>query len=95
MATWSPFFLFPRHAYKDYPIPNLYRISRDIDHGGHLHHLPRPHIEFRTVTGADDIKAFQHPIPQRTVIVRADIADGKELVCDIENDDGLVAQVNE
>jgi hypothetical protein len=81
-------------ADKDLPLTNLNGIRGDVHDGGHLDYFPRAEVELRAVTRADDVEAFDVAIAERTVIVGADIADGKVLSRDVENDDGTVAQVH-
>jgi hypothetical protein len=44
---------------------------------------------------ADDVETFEIAVSHWAVIVGADIANGEELTCNIEDDDGTVAHVHE
>ena len=77
--------LFLRDSHLDHPIHHLHGVRGDVHNGGQLHGFPISHVEFTAVPRADDIKAFQVSISHRPIIVRTDIANGKELVRDVED----------
>jgi len=60
-------------------------ISRDINHSRHQHRFPIANVEFRTVTGTDDMIAFDVPIAEGAIIMGADISNGIILTRDIEH----------
>lgn len=83
-----------RNTDEDRPIADSYRVGGYVHHGGHLNRLPGADVELPSMPRADDIEAFDHSIPQRTIIVRANITNRKELPGDVENYNRLIAQVN-
>jgi hypothetical protein len=87
-------FLFLRYSHKDISIPDLDGVGRDVHHRGHGNRLSCPNVKLRTVTGANDIEAFHVPISQRAFIMRAYIANGEELSCNVEDDNRLVANLD-
>lgn len=86
--------LFLRDSDLDRPIRHADGVGGDVHHGGHLHHLPAADVEFRAVPRADDVVSVEFAVAERTVVVRADVADGEEPSRDIEDNDGTVADVH-
>jgi len=91
----SGFRLIFRNPHLDHPLHHADRVRGDVHNGRHLHDLSGADIELCTVPRADDVKAFEITLPNRAIIVRADIADGKELSRDVEDDESFVTHVHE
>lgn len=78
--------LFLRNPHVDHSVNDLYRVSRDINHRGQLHGFAISHIELAPMARADNVITFQVPVAHRPVVMRTDIANGKKLARDVEND---------
>src|SRR5215216_617390 len=69
----------------DCPIHDFYWVGRDIYNRRHLHCLTSSDIELAPMARTDDVEAFNVTIAYGTIIVRADITNGKVVACDVED----------
>ncbi len=88
-------YLFPWNSKLYHPINDPDWIGRYVDNRRHLHSLSCPDIEFAAMTWTYDVEAFNISITQRTIIVRADVCNGKKLTGDIDDDDRFALYFDE
>ena len=77
--------LFFWDSHLNHVLDHTHRIGRNVYHSRHLHRLTRAHIKLTTVARADNVEAFEVSVPNRTIIMGADIANREKLPRYVEN----------
>ncbi len=76
------------------PIHNTDRICGNVYNCWHLHGLTISQVKFRTMAWTDNIVSLNGTISQRPIIMRTDIANGKQLARNIKDDNRFIGNVH-
>ena len=85
--SWGFDLLRPGDAQLDHAIEDAHAIRRNIDNCRHLKDGTGPDIKLGAVTGTRYRKTLEITFADWTIIVRAQIGNGKQLSSDVEDDD--------
>src|SRR5688500_17817598 len=83
-----------RDADLDVTVHNTDGIRGNIDNCRHLHGLPGANIKLAAMARTDDVIPFDVPIPKRSIVMRTNVTDRKELSCNVKDDDLLICNIH-